>query len=59
MARPKDPYEALRPYDGTIVKVSVPELTEDVDGRPLGVELVDCGGGMLFLPPLPDEADDD
>ncbi len=58
MARGDDAYEELRHLDGTVVRVSVPELTEDVDGWPLGVELVDQGHGTLYLPPLPDEDDD-
>lgn len=53
-----DPYAALRHLEGRHVRLLVPEPTEDVDGRPLGVDLVDAGGGTLFLPEPPDSPQD-
>ncbi len=40
----------LRTMHGQVVRLHNDELREDVDGRPLGVERVDQGGGTLVLP---------
>lgn len=56
--RPKrDPYASWRHLDGKVITVATHDLTEDVDGLPLGVDRAEYSG-LLILPSLPEQDDE-